>query len=153
MSIPRSSSSPVIRHARRLLLIAATASLGAALSACSSEGAPIETPTPAEDSSLWEGAVSVTAKRPVVTIRNGTERTIGYRVVEKNQMLVALYPPCTSECKKLAQGATATVSYTAIDGYTSSAREANLVYWTYVPGPNGTLVADGPIQTIGIQLD
>ena len=149
----RASSSRVIRHARRLLLVAAAATLGTALPACSSEGAPIETPTPAEDASLWEGAVSVTAKRPVVTIRNGTDRTIGYRVIEKNQMLVALYPPCTSACTKLAQGATATVSYTAIDGYTPEAREATVVYWTYVPGPNGTLVVDGPIQTIGIHLD
>jgi hypothetical protein len=143
----------VIRQARLLLLIAAAATLSAAVAACSSEGAPIETPAPTEDASLWEGAVTVTAKRPVVTIRNLTDRTIGYLLIEKGQMLIALYPPCASACEKLVQGATVAVSYSAIDGYTSAAREATLVYWSYVPGPNGALVVDGPVQFIGIQLD
>lgn len=153
MNSPAASPSRVVRQARHLLYVVAATVLAAGVTACSSDGAPIEAPAPPENAGLWEGAVSVTARRPVVTIRNGTDRVIGYRVIEKHQMLVALYPPCTSACTKLAQGATATVGYTAIDGYTDAAREATLVYWTYVPGPNGTLVVDGPIQTIGIHLD
>ncbi len=106
-----------------------------------------------EQQGLVAGMITAVAQRSHVTLRNSTEFAIGYRVVDKDQAIIMLYPPCTLDCKTLVQGATVEIPYSAIDGYTPRSTQAIVLYWTYVPGPDGKPVADGPIHSLNVNLN
>lgn len=140
---------PVIR----LTTLVASAFLAAATTACSNEVSPLENATPhGSNSGIVAGTLEVTASRPTLTLRNTTESVVGYMVVEKNQMVVAMYPPCASNCPTLVQGASATIPYANIGGYTSSATEVMVMWWTYTKAADGTLQATGAVQTKNVKL-
>ena len=85
-------------------------------------------------------------------LRNTTEHQVGYMVVDKDQMVVALYPPCASNSPSVVQGATASVPFSQISGYTPQSTEARVMWWKYIVRADGTKVADGPVQTVSVKL-
>jgi hypothetical protein len=105
-----------------------------------------KTGTPGEG--LWEGKVDAVVADGRVTLKNGTERVIGYLVVEKNMAIVALFPPCTTDCKTLVQGAEVSISYQDIPGYSPGATEAIVYWWTY--GSDGR--AEGGMKSENVRL-
>lgn len=140
---------PVIR----LATMVTAAFLAAATAGCSNEAAPVENAVPnGANSGIVAGTLEVTAARPTLTLRNTTEQVVGYMVVEKNQMVVAMYPPCANNCQALVQGATITIPYTSISGYSNSATEAMVMWWTYTRAADGTLQATGAVQTKNVKL-
>lgn len=141
---------PVIR----LATLAATAFLAAATTGCSNEGAaPVENATPAgSNNGIVAGTLEATAARPTLTLRNTTEQVVGYMVVDKDQMVVALYPPCGANCPKLVQGASIAVPYAQISGYTNASTEATVMWWTYTRAADGSLQASGAVQTKNVRL-
>jgi hypothetical protein len=123
------------------------------LTAACSSGAPTDfSSPPPQNQGIVAGEVTITAKRPQLTIRNGTGLTVGYLAVDENQVIIAMYPPCVT-CTKLAPGGTVVIPYASIDGYTANSRVAKVLYWSYIPGPNGTPVASGPINTVDVRLN
>ena len=73
-------------------------------------------------------------------------------IVEKHQMVVALFPPCGSQCPTLVQGQTVAVPYTSIAGYTNAATEALVMWWTYTRAADGSMQATGAVQTKTVRL-
>jgi hypothetical protein len=98
------------------------------------------------------GTLEATASGGSVKLRNTTEQQVGYIVVDKDQMVVALYPPCGANCPILVQGALASIPYAQISGYTSKSTHAVVMWWRYVLRSDGTRVADGPVQTTTVPL-
>ena len=96
--------------------------------------------------------LEATAARPTLTLRNTTEFQVGYMVVDKDQMVVALYPPCGDNCPKLQQGASVAIPYANIGGYTNASTEAVVMWWTYTRQADGSLKATGAVQTKNIRL-
>lgn len=84
---------------------------------------------------LWEGKVDAVVADGRVVLKNGTERVVGYLVVEKNMAIVAMFPPCASDCQTLVQGGEVSIRYQDIPGYSADAREVMVYWWTY--GPDG----------------
>ena len=125
-----------------------------ALSACTQESTIVDgsnsAPTP--NQGIVAGTLIVKAARPTLTLRNTTEFVVGYMIVDKDQMTIALYPPCGAQCAKLVQGAEVRVPYTSIGGYTSTSTEANVLWFTYARAADGTLTPQGPIQTTRVTL-
>ena len=125
-----------------------------ALSGCSPESTRADNndsaPTP--NQGIVAGTLVVTAARPTLTLRNTTALVVGYMIVDKDQMTIALYPPCGAQCAKLEQGADVTVPYASIAGYTSASTEANVLWFTYARAADGTLTPQGPIQTTRVKL-
>lgn len=80
---------------------------------------------------LWEGKVDALVADGRVVVKNGTERVIGYLVVEKNMAIVAMFPPCTDNCTTLVQGGEASIRYEDVPGYSPEAREAVVYWWRY----------------------
>ena len=137
---------PVIR----LATLAASAFLAAAATACSTEEqAPVETPSPA---GIVAGTLEATASRPNLTLRNTTESQVGYMVVDKDLMVVAMFPPCGTNCPRLVQGAQLTVPYSAISGYTDKSTEVMVMWWTYTRAADGTLQPTGAMQSRLVRL-
>lgn len=93
--------------------------------------------------------VQVDKAGKMLTLRNSTEFAVGYMIVEKDIATVALFPPCGANCPKLAQGQSKQVSFNEVVGYTSEAREARVMWWTYAP--NGD--AQGGVRTTVVRLD
>ena len=127
------------------------------LSACAAEKVPATAPSTTNGNDGGNGIVAGTlearAVRPTLTLRNTTEFVVGYMVVDKDQAVVALYPPCGQNCPTLVQGASAAIPYTAIGGYTAASREANVMWWKYIRRADGSLAPDGGAQTIIVRLD
>jgi hypothetical protein len=123
-----------------------------ALSACSHDSTRVDSSDRAPNQGIVAGTLVVTAARPTLTLRNTTEFVVGYMVVDKDQMTIALYPPCGTQCAKLVQGANASVPYASIAGYTSASTEANVLWFTYARAADGTLTPQGPIQTTRVKL-
>jgi hypothetical protein len=125
-----------------------------ALSGCSHESTRADSndsaPTP--NQGIVAGTLVVTAARPTLTLRNTTAFVVGYMVVDKDQMTIALYPPCGVQCAKLVQGADVSVPYASIAGYTSASTEANVLWFTYARAADGTLTPQGPVQTTRVKL-
>jgi len=125
-----------------------------ALSACAQESTIVDgsnsAPTP--NQGIVAGTLVVKAVRPTLTLRNTTEFVVGYMIVDKDQMTIALYPPCGAQCAKLVQGAEVSVPYTSVAGYTSASTEANVLWFTYARAADGTLTPQGPIQTTRVTL-
>lgn len=128
----------------------AVAALLLATAACSSEG-KLAAPKPPTEG-IVAGTLQVTAANSTLTLRNSTEFIVGYMVVDKDQMVIALFPPCGANCPTLAQGASVTVNYANISGYTSKSTEANVMWWTYARAADGSLQAQGSVQSKRITL-
>lgn len=124
------------------------------LSACASEShlttAP---PQNSGNNGIVAGTLEAKAARPTLTLRNTTEFVVGYMVVDKDQAVIALYPPCGQSCPTLRQGESTALSYTAIGGYTAASREARVMWWTYVRRADGSLTPEGGVQTVHVRLD
>jgi len=73
--------------------------------------------------------------------------------VDKDQMVVALYPPCGQNCPTLVQGQSVAVNYSAITGYTPASREATVMWWKYTRRADGSLQPEGGVQTVNVRLD
>ena len=125
-----------------------------ALAACAHESTVVDStksaPTP--NQGIVAGSLVVKAARPTLTLRNTTEFVVGYMVIDKDQMTIAMYPPCGAQCAKLIQGAEVSVPYTSIAGYTSASTEAHVLWFTYARAADGTLTPQGPIQTTRVTL-
>ena len=141
--------SPVFRLAGLLT----AAFLAAAASACRNDAAVVDVPNPPQNSGgLLAGTLETVAIRPHLKLRNTTEFVVGYMVVDKDQMVVALYPPCGAQCPKLAQGEQLLLPYANIAGYTDRSTEAVVMWWTYIRGADNTLQPHGPVQTRHVRL-
>ena len=99
------------------------------------------------------GTLESRAQRPTLTLRNTTEHVVGYMSVDKDQMVVALYPPCGQNCPTLVQGQSVAVNYSAITGYTPASREATVMWWKYTRRADGSLQPEGGVQTVNVRLD
>ena len=129
---------------------ATVAALLLATAACSDEEKVADSTSPNEG--IVAGTLQVTAANSALTLRNTTEFIVGYMVVDKDQMVIALFPPCGAQCPTLAQGASATVNYSSIGGYTSKSTEAVVMWWTYARAADGSLQAQGGVQSKKISL-
>lgn len=124
------------------------------LAACGGENSITTAPTQnTGNNGIVAGTLEAKAARPVLTLRNTTEFVVGYMVVDKDQLVVALYPPCGQNCPTLVQGASASVNYGSISGYTAASREATVMWWKYVRRADGSLQPEGGVQTINVRLD
>lgn len=109
---------------------AAVAALAVVVSACSSDRAePAAPETPGNG--LWEGMVEAQFIRDSLTLKNQTERTVGYVVLDKDMAMVAMFPPCTSDCRTLVPGASASIALTDIAGVEPDSREVMVHWWSY----------------------
>ncbi|MBL0938821.1 MAG: hypothetical protein IBJ03_07995 [Gemmatimonadaceae bacterium] len=146
-----------MRRTRSLLATAivslATASL---LTACA--GTPVDSTSeddkasPAPSQGIVAGTLEVKAQKPALTLRNTTELVVGYMVVDKDQMVIALYPPCNTQCPTIVQGASVQVPYSQISGYTDKSTEAVVMWWTYRRQADGSLRPESAVQTTRIGL-
>jgi hypothetical protein len=129
------------------------ATLALLSAACANEPASPESPlqngTP---TGIVAGTLEVTANGGTVKLRNTTEQQVGYMVVDRNQAVVAMYPPCGINCPVVVQGATAQVAYSQIGGYTSTSTHAYVLWWRYTLRADGTRAAEGPVQSTLVQL-
>jgi hypothetical protein len=141
----------------RLASLTATAFLAAASTACT-DGTAVADPAnppanpPTNNQGIVAGTLEATAKRPTLTLRNTTEHVVGYLVMEKNMMVVALFPPCGPQCPQLAQGQQVALPYTSINGYTNAATEVMVMWWTYTRAADGTLQPIGGMQSKTVRL-
>ena len=110
--------------------------------------------SPSPDEGIAAGTLEVNVDRvgKSLTLRNTTEFEVGYMVIEKDMLVVALFPPCGQQCPILVQGARVTVPFTDIAGYTPQAREARVLWWTYRRNADGTRTAQGAVRTTNIML-
>jgi hypothetical protein len=100
--------------------------------ACSRDGAEPVAPEPeVPGSGLWEGMIEAQFVRDSLTLKNQTEHTVGYVVIEKNMAIVAMFPPCTGNCQTLVPGASAAVAIEDIAGVTPDSREVQVLWWSY----------------------
>lgn len=131
----------------------ACASLLAACAGTPAESAEAgDVVTPAPSQGIVAGTLEVKAQRPSLTLYNTTEHGVGYMVVDKDQAVVALYPPCNSQCPTLAQGDRVQVPYSQISGYTDASTEAIVMWWTYRREADGSLRPESAVQTTRIAL-
>jgi hypothetical protein len=140
---------------RLVRAVTALSALGL-LAACSDSPAgnvlTEDTATPSPNQGIVAGTLEVKAQRPTLTLRNTTELVVGYMVVDKDQMVIALYPPCNTQCPTLAQGASVQVPYSQIGGYTAQSTEAIVMWWTYRRQADGSLRPESAVQTTRIRL-
>lgn len=115
--------------------------------------APPAPSAPAPSQGIVAGTLEASAARPNLVLRNTTEFVVGYMVVDKDQMVIALYPPCNDRCPQLVQGASVSIPYSAIGGYTAASREAVVMWWKYVRRADGSLVPEGGMQSVNVRLD
>lgn len=131
--------------------------LAAALlvSACGKDSEPLLTgpDTQGGNPGIVAGTLVANAARPTLTLRNTTEFVVGYMVVEKNMAVVAMFPPCGNNCPTIRQGESVALNYTSIAGYSPSAREAIVMWWTYARRADGSLAPQGAVNTVNVQLD
>ena len=126
-----------------------------ALSACSApSGADDSAIAPSPNQGIVAGTLEARADRAAqtLTLRNTTEFEVGFMVIEKDMMTIALMPPCGNSCPILVQGATTTVKYRDIGGYTPVAKEARVLWWTYKRNADGSRTTQGGVNTISITL-
>lgn len=124
------------------------------LSACASESTLTTAPTQnTGNNGIVAGTLEAKAARPTLTLRNTTEFVVGYMVVDKDQAVIALYPPCGQNCPTLKQGESVILNYTSIGGYTAASRDAHVMWWTYVKRADGSLTPEGGVQTVNVRLD
>jgi hypothetical protein len=135
-----------------LILAVGLVSTGCAGSPSETTARDTDVGPPSGNQGIIAGTLEAKAVRPVITLRNTTEHVVGYMVVDKDQALMALYPPCGQQCPQLVQGGSATVTYTQISGYTQKSTEALVLWWTYRRAADGTLQPEGAMQTTRVRL-
>lgn len=151
-------SNPTMRlgSARRLApTVLASALVACTLTACSNAPSATEDSTaPSPNQGIVAGTLEAKSDRSAqtITLRNTTEFEVGYMVVEKDMAIIALMPPCGSTCPILVQGASASIKYTSIGGYTPQAKDARVLWWTYKRNADGTRTTQGGVNTINITL-
>lgn len=150
MNVTTYTGWPQTMHTLSAFRSTAVAALLLATTACSNEP-KVAAPTP-PNAGIVAGTLQVTATNSVLTLRNTTEFIVGYMVIDKDQMVIALFPPCGAQCPTLVQGASTNVSYTNIGGYTPKSTEAIVMWWTYSRAADGTLLAQGSVQSKRITL-
>ena len=97
--------------------------------------------------------VSVNKAARTFTVRNTTEFVVGYLAVERDVTTAALFPPCGENCAKIAQAQSKTIDFSEIVGYTPEAREARILWWTYVRDRDDVLRPQGSVQTTIVHID
>ena len=117
-------------------------------------GTDDDTAEPAPNQGIVAGALEVKVDRTarVLTLRNTTASEVGYMVIEKDMMTIALMPPCGNSCPILVQGASVTVAYASIGGYTPQAKEGRVLWWSYKRNADGTRTTQGGVNTVNITL-
>lgn len=121
--------------------------------ACSSNSAT--DPTPSNNGSpngIIAGNLEVSTANNTVKLRNTTERQVGYMVIEKNQAIVAMFPPCATNCAILRQGESIAVPYAQIGGYAPQSTDAMVMWWKYAVRTDGSRVPEGSMQIVNIKL-
>jgi hypothetical protein len=136
--------------------LVASVLLAGTMGACSSPSGADDDSTrvPSPNQGIVAGTLEARVDRTAQTLslRNTTEFEVGYMVIEQTLMTVALMPPCGNSCPILVQGASATVKYSNIGGYTPQAKEARVLWWTYKRNADGTRSTQGGVNTINITL-
>jgi hypothetical protein len=115
-------------------------SVGAALVltvACSNPTTPIE------------GEVAVRAVPPDLQVSNQTPTPVYSFIIERGAAAYTDWAPCNdpTRCTALAAGATTTLPYARIVGYTPAAREA-IVYWWHLIPEGGAAVRPDSIRAV-----
>lgn len=140
-----------LAHSFRISLALAGSLL---LAACSRDTEPATAPSTNNGTpGIVAGTLEAHAARPTLTLRNTTEFIVGYMVVDKDQAVIALYPPCGQNCPTLRQGESVALPYTAIGGYTPQSTEAMVMWWKYTRRADGSLAPIGGIETVNVRLD
>lgn len=98
------------------------------------------------------GTLDVTANRPNLILRNTTETIVAYQMIDENLLALALMAPCDTRCPQIVQGASATVPYTTIAGYSDATKNVRIAWWTLRRAPDGTLRVDGDPQSKRVTL-
>ena len=80
------------------------------LAACNKNSEPAPPSSNTGNSGIVAGTLEVKAARPTLTLRNTTEFVVGYMVVDKDQMVIAMFPPCGANCLQLRQGESVVVN-------------------------------------------
>ena len=143
-----------MRNTRTSIAAAIAAALLLLGAACRSEGIRTtdpEMPRPGQGIVAGDLVVQVDKASQTLQLRNTTEFVVGYMIVEKDIATIALFPPCGANCTRIAQGQSRSVKFNEIVGYTPSAREARVMWWTYAPGSDGQ--AQGGVNTVVVRLD
>lgn len=149
------SNRPPSRLRRAAPTVLASAMIACTLIAC---GSPSAADDPDQVSSPNQGIVAGTLEARVdraaqtLSLRNTTAFEVGYMVIEKDMMTVALMPPCGNNCPIVVQGASATVAYNSIAGYTAQAKEARVLWWTYKRNADGTRTTQGGVNSVTVTL-
>jgi len=137
-------------------MVLASALVAGTLSACGSpSGANDDTaPVPSPSQGIVAGTLEARVDRAAQTIslRNATGSDVGYMIIEKDMMTVALMPPCGTSCPIIQPGTSASVKYSSISGYTPQAKEARVLWWTYTRHADGTRTTQGGVNTVSITL-
>lgn len=136
----------------RPTIFASAAVLSALLSGCADSPTSGAVEAPRDNQGIVAGTLNVSVARPTITLRNTTEFVVGYLVVDKDMATVALFPPCSAQCPTLVQGASATVNYSAIAGFTTRSTEAIVMWWKYRRNADGTLTAIEGVNSTRITL-
>ncbi|MGV3711141.1 MAG: hypothetical protein ACO1Q7_20140 [Gemmatimonas sp.] len=151
-SLPRSGAKKHGVPTSRVLAGAALASLSLLGAACSSDSALVTKPVDEQAPGIIAGTLEVALNGQALKLRNTTERQVGFMVVDKNQLVVALYPPCGEQCASVVQGATANVPFSQIGGYTPESTEATVMWFRYQNRTDGKKVPEGAMQMTHIKL-
>ncbi len=116
-----------------------------ALAACAGDASSILTASPTGSS------LRVTVARPNVTLVNTTPNVVRYYLISTNIMPLILLAPCDTTCPAIQPGATVTVPYTGIMGYTPADTEAQLTWWQF--GPTPAIRIDSTVQSLRVPLN
>ncbi len=119
---------------------------------CSGGSASSDSTAPRENQGIVAGTVSATASGKTLTLRNSTEFIVGYMVVTRDVAVIAMFPPCASNCTTLAQGATVAVPFDKISGYSDKTTEAIVMWWKYQRNADGTLTAIEAVNSTRVAL-
>ena len=117
------------------------------LAACGNPFGSDAEPSPEQGIDTGALRVSVDRSARTLTLRNTTEFVVGYMIVDSEIATIALFPPCGTTCLRLVQGDSVVVPYSAIGGYTANSRRANVLWFKYQRGTDGTLV---PIEGMNV---
>jgi len=120
--------------------------------ACSNDRS-IANPEPANrNQGIVAGTLEIKAANATLTLRNTTESTVGYMVIDKDQAVVLMYPPCGSRCPTIVPGGQASIRFADIDGFTSASTEAIVLWWAYTRAEDGMLRATGAVFSTRVAL-
>ncbi|MCC6243273.1 MAG: hypothetical protein IT353_10555 [Gemmatimonadaceae bacterium] len=120
--------------------------------ACSDSAAPPELAPLGNGNPSVANPVEATAARPNVTVRNTSDSTVGYFVVEREILIRATFAPCGDHTPRLAPGRQIVIPYDSIMGYDRQAKEAVVFWCTMSRGPDGLWRPVGGMQSVSVRL-